>query len=45
VEESGEHVLYGSGELMIDCVLYELRKLYGELEVKVADPVVALPET
>jgi len=45
VEDSGEHVLYGSGELMIDCVLHDLRKLYGELEVKVADPVVALQET
>eukprot|EP00915_Cephaloidophora_sp_WS-2016_P003448 GHVH01004618.1.p1 GENE.GHVH01004618.1~~GHVH01004618.1.p1 ORF type:complete len:1004 (+),score=166.10 GHVH01004618.1:64-3075(+) len=45
VEDSGEHALLGSGELMIDCALHDLRKLYGDLEIKVADPVVALQET
>lgn len=45
VEESGEHVLYGTGELYMDCVLHDLRHVYGDVEVKVADPAVALRET
>jgi len=45
VEESGEHVLYGTGELYMDCVLHDLRHVYGDVEVKVADPSVALRET
>mmetsp|Transcript_106764 Transcript_106764/g.227978 ORF Transcript_106764/g.227978 Transcript_106764/m.227978 type:complete len:985 (-) Transcript_106764:33-2987(-) len=45
VEESGEHVLSGTGELYMDCILHDLRKLYGDLEIKVADPVVEFCET
>uniref|UniRef100_A0A0G4G840 Tr-type G domain-containing protein n=1 Tax=Chromera velia CCMP2878 TaxID=1169474 RepID=A0A0G4G840_9ALVE len=45
VEESGEHVLLGTGELFLDCALHDLRKLYGDLEIKVADPVVQFAET
>lgn len=45
VEESGEHVLIGTGELYMDCMLHDLRKLYGDLEIKVADPVVQFAET
>ena len=45
VEESGEHVLLGTGELYLDCVLHDLRKVYTEIEVKVADPVVSFAET
>eukprot|EP01054_Gregarina_sp_Poly1_P004284 Gregarina_sp_Poly_1__4283@NODE_232_length_11105_cov_98_544211_g205_i0_p1_GENE_NODE_232_length_11105_cov_98_544211_g205_i0NODE_232_length_11105_cov_98_544211_g205_i0_p1_ORF_typecomplete_len1029_score172_03GTP_EFTU/PF00009_27/9e33EFTUD2/PF16004_5/1_1e29EFTUD2/PF16004_5/4_6e03EFG_IV/PF03764_18/4e21EFG_C/PF00679_24/4_4e17GTP_EFTU_D2/PF03144_25/7_9e12EFG_II/PF14492_6/3e10MMR_HSR1/PF01926_23/0_001SRPRB/PF09439_10/0_036GBP/PF02263_19/0_064_NODE_232_length_11105_cov_98_544211_g205_i039937079 len=45
VEDSGEHVLIGSGELYLDCALHDLRKLYGDLELKCADPVVQLCET
>jgi len=45
VEESGEHVLFGTGELYMDCVLHDLRHVYGDVEVKVADPSVALRET
>eukprot|EP00980_Cylindrotheca_fusiformis_P006159 scaffold1319_cov126-Cylindrotheca_fusiformis.AAC.48 len=45
VEESGEHVLFGTGELYMDCVLHDLRHVYTDIEVKVADPVVAFRET
>jgi len=45
VEESGEHVILGTGELFLDCALYDLRNLYGNLEIKVVDPVVAFNET
>jgi len=45
VEESGEHVLLGTGEIFLDCILHDLRRLYGDLEIKVADPVVEFCET
>lgn len=45
VEESGEHVLIGTGELGMDCVLHDLRRLYAEIEVKVSDPVTRFCET
>ncbi|CAJ1351624.1 unnamed protein product [Effrenium voratum] len=45
VEESGEHVLLGTGEVYLDCILHDLRRLYGDLEIKVADPVVEFCET
>ncbi|KAK2570008.1 116 kDa U5 small nuclear ribonucleoprotein component [Acropora cervicornis] len=45
VEESGEHVILGTGELYLDCVLHDLRKMYSEIDIKVADPVVAFCET
>jgi len=45
VEESGEHVISGTGEIYLDCILHDLRKLYGDLEIKVADPVVEFCET
>eukprot|EP01100_Stratorugosa_tubuloviscum_P009783 TRINITY_DN4118_c0_g1_i2.p1 TRINITY_DN4118_c0_g1~~TRINITY_DN4118_c0_g1_i2.p1 ORF type:complete len:981 (-),score=453.57 TRINITY_DN4118_c0_g1_i2:109-3051(-) len=45
VEESGEHVLLGTGELFLDCALHDLRKLFSEIEIKVADPVVTFCET
>lgn len=45
VEESGEHVLLGTGEMYLDCVLHDLRKLYAEIDIKVADPVVRFCET
>lgn len=44
-EESGEHVVLGAGELYLDCLLHDLRKVYAEVEVKVADPVVSFCET
>jgi len=45
VEESGEHVILGTGELYLDSVMYDLRKVYTEIEIKVSDPVVTFCET
>ncbi|CAH0481776.1 unnamed protein product [Peronospora belbahrii] len=45
VEESGEHVILCTGELAADCILHDLRRMYSEVEIKVADPVVAFCET
>lgn len=45
VEESGEHVVLGTGELYMDCVLHDLRTLYAEIDLKVSDPVVRFCET
>ncbi|KMU91969.1 elongation factor 2 [Coccidioides immitis H538.4] len=39
VEESGEHIVLGTGELYMDCVLHDLRRLYAEMELKVSDPI------
>jgi len=35
----------GTGELYLDCVLHDLRRLYGDLEVKVSDPIVSFCES
>ena len=45
VEESGEHVLLGTGELYLDCVMRDLRHLYSDLEVKLSDPAVSMRES
>lgn len=45
VEESGEHVILGTGELYLDCVMHDLRKVFAEIDIKVADPVVSFCET
>ncbi|XP_048481923.1 116 kDa U5 small nuclear ribonucleoprotein component [Plutella xylostella] len=45
VEESGEHVILGTGELFLDCVMHDLRNMYSEIDIKVADPVVSFCET
>lgn len=45
VEESGEHVILGTGELFLDCVMHDLRNMYSDIDIKVADPVVAFCET
>lgn len=45
VEDSGEHILIGTGELYMDCVLHDLRKMYSEIEIKVSDPSVSFCET
>jgi translation elongation factor EF-G len=36
VEESGEHVIFGTGELYLDCIMHDLRHLHAQkgLEVK-----------
>lgn len=45
VEESGEHIVLGTGELYMDCVLHDLRKLYADMDIKVSDPVTTFCET
>ncbi|KAH3767175.1 110 kDa U5 small nuclear ribonucleoprotein component CLO [Pelomyxa schiedti] len=44
-EESGEHTILGTGEIYLDSILRDLRHLYSDIEIKVADPVVAFCET
>lgn len=44
-EESGEHVIMYTGELGLDCIMHDLREVYGGVEVKVADPVTCFAET
>ncbi|KAG1674860.1 hypothetical protein FOA52_015250 [Chlamydomonas sp. UWO 241] len=45
VEESGEHTILGTGEMYLDSLMKDLRELYAEVEIKVADPVVSFAET
>ncbi len=45
VEESGEHIILGTGELYLDCIMHDLRKLFSEIEIKVSDPTVKFCET
>ena len=45
VEESGEHVILGTGELYVDCQLYDLREVYGQMEIKVYTPMTELSES
>lgn len=45
VEESGEHIILGTGELYLDVLLHDLREMFAEIEIKVADPVVKFAET
>jgi U5 small nuclear ribonucleoprotein component len=39
VEESGEHVILGTGELYLDCVMHDLRHVYAEIEVRISHSV------
>jgi U5 small nuclear ribonucleoprotein component len=45
VEESGEHIVLGTGEMYLDCVMHDLRRIYSEIEIKIADPIVRFAET
>lgn len=46
VEESGEHVILGPGELYLDCALHDLRVFFTEdLEIRVSDPMTKFSET
>lgn len=45
VEESGEHVMIGTGELYMDCVMHDLRHMYSEIDIRISDPVVCFAET
>ena len=39
MEESGEHVVFGTGELYLDCVMHDLRKMYSEIGKYITCPV------
>ena len=45
VQETGEHIIIGTGELYMDNVLHDLRNLYTDIEIKLSDPCVILTET
>lgn len=45
VEDSGEHVILGTGELYMDCLLYDLREVYGQMEIKVSTPMTVFHES
>ncbi|KCV71541.1 elongation factor 2 [Fonticula alba] len=45
VEESGEHTLFGTGELYLDCIMHDLRQMFAAIEIKVSDPLVTFNET
>ncbi|EZG43171.1 putative 116 kDa U5 small nuclear ribonucleoprotein component [Gregarina niphandrodes] len=45
VEDSGAHVLVCAGELAADCALHDLRVVYGDLELRCADPGTVVCET
>ena len=45
VEESGEHILIGTGELYLESVMHDLREMYSEIEIKISDPSVCFSET
>ena len=45
VEESGEHILIGTGEAYMDCVMYDMRERFARVDIKVSDPVTRFCET
>ena len=45
VEESGEYTVFGTGELQLDCALYDLRHVYSSIDIKVSNPMVRFTET
>lgn len=45
IEESGEHVLCGVGELDMDCALHDLRNVYTQVEVRLSEPITRFAET
>lgn len=45
VEESGEHVVLGLGELYLDCLLYDLREVYSQMEIKISNPLTIFKES
>ncbi|CCH60373.1 hypothetical protein TBLA_0C05750 [Henningerozyma blattae CBS 6284] len=45
IEESGEHIIVGNGELYLDCVLYDLRNNYANMEIKISMPLTIFSES
>ncbi|QLL30394.1 hypothetical protein HG536_0A02110 [Torulaspora globosa] len=45
VEESGEQVILGFGELYLDSLLYDLRNHYAGIEIKLSNPLTIFSES
>ena len=46
VEESGEHIIIGSGELYLDCLMHDIRLVFNDkFELKISEPFIAIAET
>lgn len=45
VEESGEHVVFGTGELYMDCVMHDLRVMYADAEASYMVPMSVFNES
>lgn len=46
IEESGEHILMGTGELYLDQVLHNIRHVFNRnFELQISEPFVAIAET
>jgi len=45
VEDSGEHIIIGTGELYLDQVLHDMREIFGKVEIKVSEPFCSFQET
>jgi elongation factor 2 len=45
IEESGEHIIAGAGELHLEICLKDLEEHYAQIPIKKSDPVVSYRET
>jgi U5 small nuclear ribonucleoprotein component len=46
VEESGEHLIMGTGELYLDQIMHDIRNVFNrDFEIKVSEPFVSISET
>ncbi|SCU96103.1 LAFA_0G04280g1_1 [Lachancea sp. 'fantastica'] len=45
VEETGETTILGTGELYLDCLMWDLRNNYAKAEILVSSPLVKFAET
>jgi elongation factor 2 len=45
IEESGEHIVAGAGELHLEICLKDLQEEFAQIELKTSDPVVSYRET
>lgn len=45
VEESGEHLVLGTGELMMDSAFHFLREVFTKIEVRLTEPTACFSET
>jgi len=45
VNGNGDHILSGTGELFLDCVMHDIRLVFSNIEVKISDPFTSFCET